>query len=156
MENQIDVDGEVWEYLQQQAEPLVDTPNSVLRRLLGLGCADADEAVKATETSKGSAGRSRSTKRRTRSGASRAPAGTLLPSGEYELPTLRVLAESQTVQVAASEVTRRVGELIGDRLTELDREHLKSGAVRWEARVQFTRLRLVDRGLMKKDSPRGI
>jgi len=31
---EIQVDEEVWQYLQQRAVPLVDTPNSVLRRLL--------------------------------------------------------------------------------------------------------------------------
>ena len=32
----IRVDDEVWKELQRRAEPLVDTPNSVLRKLLGL------------------------------------------------------------------------------------------------------------------------
>ena len=32
----IRVDDEVWQQLQRRAEPLVDTPNSVLRRILGL------------------------------------------------------------------------------------------------------------------------
>ena len=32
----IRVDEEVWKELQRRAEPLVDTPNSVLRRILGL------------------------------------------------------------------------------------------------------------------------
>lgn len=32
----IRVDDEVWKDLQRRAEPLVDTPNSVLRRMLGL------------------------------------------------------------------------------------------------------------------------
>ena len=32
----IRVDDEVWKELQRRAEPLVDTPNSVLRRILGL------------------------------------------------------------------------------------------------------------------------
>lgn len=32
----IRVDGEVYELLQRQAKPFVDTPNSVLRRILGL------------------------------------------------------------------------------------------------------------------------
>lgn len=34
---QIEVDEEVFAALQQQAEPFVDTPNTVLRRLLGFG-----------------------------------------------------------------------------------------------------------------------
>jgi hypothetical protein len=30
----IDIDAEVFEFLQKRAKPLLDTPNSVLRRLL--------------------------------------------------------------------------------------------------------------------------
>jgi hypothetical protein len=33
----IRIDPEVWRALQKQAEPFVETPNDVLRRLLGLG-----------------------------------------------------------------------------------------------------------------------
>ncbi|GAB3179058.1 DUF4357 domain-containing protein [Streptomyces incanus] len=36
MLRKIDVDDEVYAHLEQAATPLVDTPNSVLRRLLGL------------------------------------------------------------------------------------------------------------------------
>ncbi len=40
----IRIDGEVWEVLQKRAIPLVDTPNSVLRRLLGLGEVEAGDS----------------------------------------------------------------------------------------------------------------
>ena len=36
MARSIRIDPEVYDYLRQQAEPLTDTPNRVLRRLLGL------------------------------------------------------------------------------------------------------------------------
>ena len=65
-------------------------------------------------------------------------------------------ARREPEQLPAREVTMRVGELVDDRLTDLDREQLESGAIRWENRVQFARLRLVDRGLLKKGSPRGV
>jgi len=55
-----------------------------------------------------------------------------------------------------SEVIVEVGKLVGDQLTALDRERLETGDIRWHKRVQFTRLRLVERGLVKKDSPRGV
>jgi hypothetical protein len=45
---------------------------------------------------------------------------------------------------------------VSPRLTEVDREDLSSGGLRWENRVHFTRLRLVERGELKKDSPRGL
>jgi hypothetical protein len=49
-----------------------------------------------------------------------------------------------------------VGEIVADRLTDLDREELPNGSERWQSRVQFTRLRLKDRGLIKSGSPRGL
>lgn len=41
----IRIDDEVWQWLQSHAQPLADTPNSVLRRVAGLDSADeVDEA----------------------------------------------------------------------------------------------------------------
>jgi hypothetical protein len=84
----------------------------------------------------------------------RAPAGSLLPESEYELPILQALVESGG-RAPTREVVERVGELVADKLTELDKENLSSGDVRWENRVQFTRLRMIEEGLLKKGSPRG-
>ena len=39
----IRIDDEVWKELQKRAQPLIDTPNSVLRKLLGLGDAKIDD-----------------------------------------------------------------------------------------------------------------
>ena len=46
--------------------------------------------------------------------------------------------------------------LLDDRLTELDRTPIASGEVRWRNRAQFVRLRLVERGEIRRNSPRGI
>lgn len=40
----IEVDEKIWQHLQQHAEPLVDTPNSVLNRLLFSDAAETDAA----------------------------------------------------------------------------------------------------------------
>ena len=45
----IRVDDEVWNELQRRAEPLVDTPNSVLRRILGLTGEEINNAEKVIE-----------------------------------------------------------------------------------------------------------
>ena len=45
----IRVDDEVWKDLQRRAEPLVDTPNSVLRRMLGLGEVKGSTGERVTE-----------------------------------------------------------------------------------------------------------
>ena len=56
----------------------------------------------------------------------------------------------------ARDVIRAVGEIVNGRLTELDREKLHNGGERWQNRVQFTRLRMRERGLIKSGSPRGL
>src|SRR5437660_4688265 len=96
----IRVDDQVYKELQGRAEPFIDTPNSVMRRVLGLDLegettertddlleeAAPQEAVRrvAGRGSKGQqAGRPKPKDRR-----ARAKTGTLLRSDRYELPLL--------------------------------------------------------------------
>ncbi len=46
----IDVDQEVFEFLQKNAIPFVDTPNTVLRRLLKIGKSDSAKTTKGTRS----------------------------------------------------------------------------------------------------------
>jgi hypothetical protein len=66
----IDTDDEVFEVLKRHAEPFVDTPNTVLRRPLGI-----DQAESRPASTPGKAGKK----------AERAAPGTLLPESEYEM-----------------------------------------------------------------------
>ncbi len=86
---------------------------------------------------------------------SRAKKGTLLDESAYWMPILRALDEKGG-RAAASEVIERVGELIDDQLLAADREMLETGAVRWQTRTQFARLRMKEESLIAPDSPRGI
>lgn len=132
----IEIDDEVWRELQARAVPLVDTPNLVVRRALGLDAlGDHGQSVR-PETS-------------------RAPVGSLLPESEYEIPILRALAEAGG-SAPARDVVHAVGVLVADRLTERDREPLMKGGERWQSRIQFSRLRMKERGLLKSGSPRGL
>lgn len=134
----VDLDEDVWGELQSLAEPLVDTPNTVLRRLLGLAKGDVSVVADASQ----------------RTG--RAPVGSLLPESEYELPILAVL-ESRGGSAPARDVVHAVGEIMAERLTERDRELLPNGGgERWQNRVQFSRLRMKEKGLIKSGSPRGL
>jgi hypothetical protein len=151
----VEIDDDVWEGLKAQAEPLVDTPNTVLRRLLGLAGAENKQATpKALR--RGSAGSGRGDVDGQRRGPTRrAPMGSLLPESAYESPILRALA-ARGGSAPARDVVTAVGEMVADRLTELDRAELPNGGQRWQSRVQFTRLRLKERGLIKSGSPRGL
>jgi len=174
----IRIDDEVYGQLKRKAEPFVDTPNSVLRRLLDLDPADA-QLVSTDESeppgngasapnrlalatppevinppAKRNAGSHSSSPKRSE-GKVRAPAGSLLREEEYELPMLQAL-----IELGGSAPSRAVIDLVGskikDRLTDLDKEKLNSGAIRWENRIQFVRLRLVQQGLMSKETGRGV
>jgi hypothetical protein len=133
----VEIDDEVWGALQTRAEPLVDTPNSVLRRVLGLG-------------GNGDHGPSDAPQR-----AVRAPVGSLLPESAYEIPILRALSERGGT-APARDVVQAVGRLVADQLTDLDRQKLPNGGERWQSRVQFSRLRLKQKGLIKSGSARGL
>ncbi len=154
------VDDDVYAALQAQAVPLEDDVNSVLRRVLGLarkepvGTAPRSAGSPAKAPARGqprTAPSARgSTKKRTR-----APKGSILPEEEYELPILRAL-ERLGGRVPTSEVIAEVEKVMAARLTDVDREELSSGGVRWQNRVQFVRLKLIKKGEIVAGSPRGI
>lgn len=111
------------------------------------------------------AGKSVGTKRRSRrprrslrskrNRAPRIPAGSLLPEDKYVLPLLTALDERGGA-ATAREVIEAVGARLRDNFSPVDKESLPSGVIRWQKRVQFVRLRLVEEGLFAKDSPRGV
>jgi hypothetical protein len=135
----IDVDTDVFETIKANAEPFVDTPNSVLRRMLGLDRGAQQPGKVAALRKKGG----------------RASPGSILPESEYQVPILQELVK-RGGSAHATEVTNAVGQRLADRLTEKDRETLDSGDIRWRNRVQFTRLTLKERGLISSESPRGV
>lgn len=165
MSPSVELDDEVFELLKSKAEPFVDTPNSVLRRLLGIdGTRSKPRAVPTSESvaspstagmrpaRKGGKPRSsaKSSPKRTR-----AASGTLLPEEKYELPLLKALADAGG-QAPYRDVVEAVGRELKDQLMPADFEYLNSGAIRWQSRLQFVRLRLIERGYLDKNAPRGV
>jgi hypothetical protein len=157
MTHEVVVDTEVYKALQERAEPFVDSPNTVLRRLLGLGESLEKTARTSQRGNVNGATRytDRSSKSNTAKGGKRAPKGALLPEAEYELPILQALAEAGG-RAATSELLERLGPKIQPSLQPADKERIVSGSVRWKNRAQFVRLNLVRSGDMVKGSPRGI
>lgn len=165
----IRIDDELYEFLKVEAEPFVDTPNSVLRRLVGLPARNGSDVERSDDGVSGRpSGTSsrvpglRKTKRRKggRSSAAkraraRAPKGTLLAAVEYEMPILQILVE-RGGDAPASDVLDSLEARLDGKFTDVDRERLASGGVRWRNRAQFVRLDLVNRGEMASDSPRGM
>jgi Mrr N-terminal domain len=159
----IRIDDDVFAELKKNAEPLVDTPNTVLRRLLGLGESGSGGDLEHAEVESasapagsGSSIRSRQRQRRKRAPrAARAKTGTILHESAYERPMLEIITEHGG-RAAAREVLDELETRLDGRLTDVDRQELASGDVRWRNRAQFVRLRLVEQGDMVKESPRGI
>lgn len=186
------VDDDVFEGLQQLAEPLVDDINSVLRRLLNLdsgndgaepGTTDRQRseveeltavearrsqgsstprkapakkpAAKKAPAKKAPRRRNSGSTRRAKGSSSRPARGSLLPEQAYEEPLLQALVAAGG-SAPASSLIEQVGVALADQLTDADRESLDSGLIRWKNRVQFVRLKLVQAGQMKKESPRGV
>jgi hypothetical protein len=168
----------VYDELKAHAEPFVDTPNTVLRRLLGLDTAaagdDEDLIDRASENGQledlapvspsepPMVPSKASPRRRHKRGSklpttkhTRAPAGALLAEDEYEIPMLEALVELGG-SAPSRQVIERVGKILDSKLTPLDREPLISGGIRWQSRVQFVRLRLIQQGLMIKETGRGV
>lgn len=158
MSPQIDIDCEVLDLLKQHAEPFVDTPNGVLRRLLGLGPSLQEDSVPAAGSVAASAPQNGRKRKSRRAGPrkSRAPRGTLLPEAEYELPILEALSTQPQGRAPAREVIEMIEPAIRDKLTELDRESINSGDMRWHNRAHFVRLHLVKMGQLAADAPRGL
>lgn len=153
------IDDDVYVALQARAVPLVDDVNSVLRRLLGLrgGDAAAVQPLVATEPHATSPGVPQRRATRTPKAVkkrTRVPKGSILPETEYEIPILRAL-DSMGGRGPTSEVVALVEKEIGPMLTDVDRQKLSAGDVRWKNRAQFVRLKLVENGEMASGSPRG-
>lgn len=132
----IEVDGEVLAAIKEAAEPFVDNPNRVLRRLFGLPAIEKDST--ALMPSK----------------IARAPRSSLLPMHEFELAILRAVSEAGG-EAPRSKMMEVLGRSLEDRLTDLDREPLLSGKLRWLTRVDQARNRLVEKGLLES-SHRGV
>lgn len=157
----LDVDEEVFGALQAQAIPFVDTPNSVLRRILELDSTQ-DHAVPPARVKYPPSSNERKRRRRASSGAAtktkrfRAPKGTLLPEEHYEEPILATLDELGG-RVPTRELLEALEPKLKPLLYPLDLELLDgSSLVRWKSRTQFVRLKLVRGGDMVKGSPRGV
>jgi hypothetical protein len=82
----------------------------------------------------------------------RAPRSSLLPLQEFELAILRAVSEAGG-EASRSILLEVLGQTLENRLTDLDREPLISGKLRWQTRVDQARNGLVKRGLLESSHP---
>jgi hypothetical protein len=148
----IEIDDDLLDLLKRNAEPFVDTPNDVLRRLLLR--AKPDTTGTAPSIQGKSARRPRAERKQARP-RRRAPSNALLSERAYELPLLKTLDDAGG-RLPTREAVHAVGEAVAGELMPMDHDVLEHGRERWEMRVQFVRLRLVEAGLLERKSPRGV
>lgn len=128
----IRIDDEVYAWLQGQARPFDDTPNSVLRRLAQLEA--PDKTKKASPIGR----------------------GKKTPQGAYRTPILKVLAKHGG-QAARMAVLNELEKMLAKQLTPYDKEDIDSGDVRWQKSAEWEVRVMREAGLLKpaKDGPRG-
>jgi hypothetical protein len=124
----IRVDEEVFTALQSQAQPFVDTPNDVLRRLLRLNPSQP---------------------------APRQAPVDATPERAYRTLILESLAKADG-SAPGREVLRSIEQAMDGAFKASDLEPVSSGAIRWKVFANFERKNMVMKGLLKPDSPRGI
>jgi hypothetical protein len=132
------IDDEVFEELKKLAEPLVDTPNSVLRRLL---------ALKSNKPAKD------------RGQAPISSAREKTPQSVYEENLLAVLAAPPfNGRGNKKDVTLAVVERMMKRglIPPNDMEFVATGETKAENKISWGRNLLKNRGLIRDDAPRGI
>lgn len=103
-----------------------------------------------------SADRSENEKVSTRRSNGRLPKGQRTPEAEFVEPILQVL-KKMGGSGEADEVVERVGRIMKQTLRAVDCEPLKSdGQPRWQKAVHWARRKMVQDGLLKPDSRRGM
>ena len=158
----IEIDEEVYQALLKLIKSFEDTPNDILRRLLGLDEIhkerqekemvikvekDYEHPIEEMITSLGLEKKSvpKITKVR---GA--------IPQKEYRIPILEALFEMGG-KGTQKEVFEIIEEKMKDRFNNLDLEILKDGyTIRWQKMAAWQRYSMVREGLLRSDSPRGV
>jgi|FLYL01.1.fsa_nt_gi hypothetical protein len=141
----IRIDDATFERLKRWAEPLEDSPADALRKVLDY--AERRRGLRAAATARASKGRR---------SAPRLPKGEKLPQSEYYWPILESLYELGG-RGHVSEVLPLVERKLKAVFRQADRQMLSSGGdVRWRNTAQWARYDLVRRGLLRRDSQRGV
>jgi len=144
----IRIDDDVWRSLQRRATPFEDTPNAVLRRVLGLDGARPRPSIKGGPAEPQRAPRAPAVSQRLPRGGGRTP------EGAFRTPILEALVELGGGGPVA-EILRIVQDKAEGFLTPVDYDKVPSGYVRWRNSAMWERRRMVEEGLLKADSPHG-
>ena len=127
----IRIDDDVLKALQKRATPFVDSPNSVIRRILGLDRQNLGPRKR------------------------HSPIRGAQPPAFYQPYILKVL-QAHGGRARGREVVAEVFKIVRHSLKDVDLSHISSGGPRWEKNLQWERYGMAQEGLLSKDSPRGV
>ena len=175
MPHTIEIDDDVFHHLQEQAEPLVDTPSTVLRRLLGLSRPsdgrgetvdvgqsagrslneEPNQRYLAARSPRGDSDRAR-VRAHAQSPPMRRPSGDLLAIEDYRPALLRFLADQPNGEAHVRDVMQGVGRALANALTPTDLEEIEPGKPYWHNRLPWAGTEARKAGLLATDAPRGV
>ena len=138
----IRIDDEVYAWLQSQARPFEDTPNTVLRRIGGLG--DMKKA-KSPRT------------RRPHEASMRTAHSQKMPQRDFRNPLLLILKQHGG-ELDRIPALKQLEDVLGDRLTEYDKSDISSGTIRWQKSAEWEVRTMREEGLLKpvSETRRGV
>lgn len=161
MTRKIEIDDEVYQTLLKHVKSFEDTPNSVLRRLLGLDELyhgqksieklkreeDYEQPIEEMISFLGIKDKSTIKIKRVRDA---------IPQKEYRIPILQTLLEKDG-KATQKEVFKIIEQRMGNHFKEIDLQVLSDGYTkRWQKMVAWQRYIMIKEGLLRSDSPRGV
>lgn len=150
----IRIDDDIFEGLKSLAEPFIDTPNSVIRRMLD----ERGVLKKLKERANTATSTQRELVRSSSSSNQKNNTTSLTPQPIYETFLLYVLWKKFNGSASKSEATNAVVTLMKSHgfISDLDLELVSTGEQRAVNTTAWSRNALKERGLISKLSPRGI
>src|SRR3990172_909193 len=142
----ITISEESYAALQTLAEPLVDTPDTVIARLVR-----AYRSPAKTEHAREPA----DVRHQVSRNGVRARRGEATPRQAYRDALLKVLRDAGG-ELETAKAIEGVGNLLKDRLRPVDMAKLRTGEERWINSIRFARKDLVDQGRLDGRAPHGI
>lgn len=142
--HEIKVDAEVFIRLQSLASPFVDTPNDVLRRILGIDSREADIDPPLVDDEHNAAGPTETTDEH-----------PPIPQREYRPYILSILREAGG-SLSVNQVLKEVECRMTSRFSDADYQPVSKDEVKWRNAARWERNDMVKDGLIKKNGRRGV
>jgi len=138
----IRIDGEVYGWLQSQARPFEDTPNTVLRRIANLCITSV---------------RIPTTQQKVSSQPKIINQGVKTPQRAFREPILKIL-QKHGGKAERIKVLKELENIMSENLTDFDKSDISSGTVRWQKSAEWEVRVMREQGLLKQvhEEPRGV